>query len=120
MSLAACQASGKDWSTPWSVMAMAGWPQLSARLTTALASVSASMADMRVCKCSSTRFSGALSILGGSGGSSTTPAGSNTTSPSNWLKEGVPCTCKRMPGLTRSTMGFPVSPAMKRDTRTEL
>ena len=36
MFLAECQASGKAWATPWSVMAMARWPQASARLTTFL------------------------------------------------------------------------------------
>ena len=72
MFLAECHASGKDWATPWSVMAMARWPQASARLTTffsgpslGLTWVSASMADMVVCRCSSTRFSGASSVFWG-------------------------------------------------------
>ena len=70
MFLAECHASGKDWATPWSVMAMARWPQASARFTTFLSgpslgptAVRASMADMVVCRWSSTRFSGALSIF---------------------------------------------------------
>ena len=33
MSPAECQASGKPWTTPWSVMATAGWPHAWARLT---------------------------------------------------------------------------------------
>ena len=72
MFLAECLALGKAWATPWSVMAMAGWPHRSARLTTFLSepmtesvlkptAVRASMADMLVCRCSSTRFSGAVS-----------------------------------------------------------
>ena len=49
---------------------MARWPQASARFTTFLSgpslgptAVRASMADMVVCRWSSTRFSGALSIF---------------------------------------------------------
>ena len=72
MFLAECQAFGKAWATPWSVMAMARWPQASARLMTFLSmptgesvlaptAVRASMADILVWRWSSTRFSGALS-----------------------------------------------------------
>ena len=69
MCLAECHASGNACATPWSVMAMARWPQDSARLTTFLSLpslgptwVRASMAESVVCRWSSTRFSGALSI----------------------------------------------------------
>ena len=61
MSPAACQASGKDWATPWSVMAMAGWPQRMASWMTSLVSVRASMLLIFVCRWSSTRFTGAVS-----------------------------------------------------------
>ena len=54
---AAFMASGKDWATPWSVMAMALWPQAAACFTTAAVSVKASILLMVVCRCSSTRFS---------------------------------------------------------------
>ena len=64
MPLAVCQASGKDWATPWSVMAMAGWPQAMACLMTEAVSVRASMLDILVWRCSSTRFSGAVSSRG--------------------------------------------------------
>ena len=85
--LAECHASGKDWATPWSVMAMARWPQASARLTTFLSGpslgpteVRASIADMVVCRWSSTRFSGASSIFIGLG-TAMMDMGSSTMSP---------------------------------------
>ena len=66
--MAECQASGKPWTTPWSVMAMAGWPQLSARLTRFLSDpflgsreVRASMLEKEVWAWSSTRLRGAVS-----------------------------------------------------------
>ena len=43
-------------------MAMAGCPQEMACLMTAAVSVKASMLDIFVCRCSSTRFSGAVSL----------------------------------------------------------
>ena len=60
-SFPAFHMSGKAWATPWSVTAIAGIPQYAARFTTAFGSVSASIAEKRVCRCSSTRFSFALS-----------------------------------------------------------
>jgi len=64
---AAFMASGNDCAQPWSVIAMARWPQAAACLTAAAVSVSASMEDMVVCRCSSTRLSGAVSFLVGVG-----------------------------------------------------
>ncbi len=55
-------ASGKAWTTPWSVMAMALWPQAAARFTSSAAGVMPSMADMVVWQWSSTRFSGSSSV----------------------------------------------------------
>ena len=87
MVFAECQASGKDWATPWSVMAMALWPQLSARFTTFRSGpslgpteVRASIADMVVCRWSSTRFSGARSVFTGFS-AAITATGSSTMSP---------------------------------------
>ena len=61
ISLAALEAAGNAWATPWSVMATALMPQAAARFTAAAGSVRASMEDIWVCRCSSTRFTGALS-----------------------------------------------------------
>ena len=68
-------------------MAMARWPQASARLTTFLSGpslgpteVRASIADMVVCRWSSTRFSGASSIFMGLG-TAMMDMGSSTMSP---------------------------------------
>ena len=59
---AADTASGKAWTTPWSVMAMALWPQRAAVATASFTLVRPSMVLILVCRCSSTRFSGAVSI----------------------------------------------------------
>ena len=73
---------GKSWQTPWSVMAMAGWPQAAARWITFLMSVVASMEDILVCKWSSTRFfPGAVSVRSGGRSPSAMPVGSIWSSP---------------------------------------
>ena len=125
MFLAECQASGKAWATPWSVMAMARWPQDSARLTTFLSGpalgltwVRASMDDMVVCKCSSTRFSGASSVFTGLE-LSMMAKGSSTMSPVKRSMFSLPWMSRCCPFFTPSTMGLPSSPGKNLDTRTE-
>ena len=56
-------ASGNACTTPWSVIAIALWPHECARLIRVAISVTASIADMFVCKWSSTRFFSALSCF---------------------------------------------------------
>ena len=115
----ALQASGKDWATPWSVMAMAGWPQAMARFTASLVSVRASIRDILVCRWSSTRFSGALSFFTGFSAVSMI-RGSRTMSLSNRFRFSRPEIFRCIPVLTPSTMGSPSSPGMNLLTRMEL
>ncbi len=61
----AFMASGYACATPWSVIAMAGIPHEYARFIKSFAPVTASIADIFVCKCSSTRFFSALSTIFG-------------------------------------------------------
>ena len=61
----AFMASGYACATPWSVIAMAGIPHEYARFIKSFALVTPSIADMFVCKCSSTRFFSALSTTFG-------------------------------------------------------
>ena len=63
--LALASASVKEWATPWSVMAIARWPHFAACAMASDVTVMASMADIFVCRWSSTRFSGALSFRTG-------------------------------------------------------
>ena len=58
---AAPKASGKDCTTPWSVTATALWPHAAACLMRSVAVAQASMVEKVVCRCSSTRFSAAVS-----------------------------------------------------------
>ena len=63
--LAAPKASGKACTTPWSVMAMALWPHFAACLMRSPGDAQASMVEKEVCRCSSTRFSVAVSLRTG-------------------------------------------------------
>ena len=73
---------GKSWQTPWSVMAMAGWPQEAARWMTSLMSVTASMEDILVWRWSSTRLGpSAVSFRGSGGFPWAMPVGSIWSSP---------------------------------------
>ena len=56
-------ASGKPCTTPWSVMAMARWPQRWASFARSAEPFMPSMVDMLECRCSSTRLTGASSVL---------------------------------------------------------
>ena len=58
---AAPNASGNDCTTPWSVTAMALCPHAAACLMRSVALAQASIVLNVVCRCSSTRFSGAVS-----------------------------------------------------------
>ena len=57
-------ASGKAWTTPWSVIAIALCPHCDACFTSFLVWHNASIDDICVCAWSSTRFLSALSTLG--------------------------------------------------------
>ena len=98
-------ASGTDWAQPWSVMAMAWWPQAAACFTAAVVSVRASMLDMLVCRCNSTRlFSAVSKRLGALWGRMA--MGSRTISLSNRLITGLAKTFTQTPTLVASTMAW--------------
>ena len=118
MPLAALAAAGKACATPWSVTATAGMPQAAARLTASPTSVSASMEDIWVWRCSSTLFSGAVSRRTSGAGAVWMLWGSSSASWLNLLNFITPETVRYMPGAILPRREFSSSLGKNRDTRT--
>ncbi len=87
-------------------------------MTAAVTSVRASMLDMWVCRCSSTRFSSARSFRAGGASASAMAKGASSRSP--LYSPSLPSTVTYMPFLIPSRMGLAARFSINLDTVTEL